>query len=500
MSVGPRTISRNVIGGEERPAAQRRHVREARAGDGRGALDGRALGSATDVDAAIAAARRGAAGVGGAHPVEERGRILRADRAAARARPRARSPRSSPPRPASRRRTRAGEIDGAIELGYFIAGEGRRFYGRTMPSAVAEPPGDDDPPAARRRRADHRREHADRERRLEGLSGAPLRQRRRAEGVRGHARDAGALRAARARRPACRRACSTSSTASARRPGQPLVEDPRVAVVSLHRLDRGRPADRARRPASGSPRSASSSAARTRSSSATTPTSSRRRETAALSAFSNAGQRCAAGSRLIVFDAVYDRFRELLLERTRAQRVGPTDEHDFGPVINERQLENMLDAVERARAAGATVLTGGERLTGPDYDGGFYIAPTIVEDVAADAEISRDGALRPDHDAASRRATSRRRSRSRTTSPYGLTAAIWTSSIHRGQGVRRPDRRRRRPGERADLRLRAARPLRRPARLGHRLARARHRGARRLLRLEDGLRHPRPRRRLMGAV
>ena len=43
----------------------------------------------------------------------------------------------------------------------------------------------------------------------------------------------------------------------------------------------------------------------------------------ALSAYSNAGQRCAAGSRIIVFDAVYDEFKRLLLERTSAQRVGP---------------------------------------------------------------------------------------------------------------------------------------------------------------------------------
>ena len=138
-------------------------------------------------------------------------------------------------------------------------------------------------------------------------------------------------------------------------------------------------------------------------------------EAAALSAFSNAGQRCAAGSRLIVFDAVYDRFRELLVERARAQKVGPGDEHDFGPVINERQLEDMLDAVERAKAAGATVLTGGERLPRP----GFYMAPTIVEGAAADSEISLHRAVRPDHDAAPRRATSTRRSRSRTRARTG---------------------------------------------------------------------------------
>ena len=46
---------------------------------------------------------------------------------------------------------------------------------------------------------------------------------------------------------------------------------------------------------------------------------------------------------MIVFDAVYDEFRELLLERAAAQRVGPGDDDDLGPVINERQLENMLE-------------------------------------------------------------------------------------------------------------------------------------------------------------
>ena len=76
-------------------------------------------------------------------------------------------------------------------------------------------------------------------------------------------------------------------------------------------------------------------------------------DAAVLSAFSNAGQRCAAASRLVVFAEVYDRFVELLLARTADQKVGPGDEHDFGPVINERQLEGMLAGVEQAREAGA---------------------------------------------------------------------------------------------------------------------------------------------------
>ena len=82
-----------------------------------------------------------------------------------------------------------------------------------------------------------------------------------------------------------------------------------------------------------------------------------------LSAFSNAGQRCASGSRIIVFEAIYDRFREMLLEGTRALKVGPGDEDDLGPVINAKQLKNMLDAVEVARQKKAVILAGGHRLT-----------------------------------------------------------------------------------------------------------------------------------------
>src|ERR1051325_8556078 len=57
------------------------------------------------------------------------------------------------------------------------------------------------------------------------------------------------------------------------------------------------------------------------------------------SAFSNAGQRCAAGSRIIVFDAIYDRFKAMLLDATSRLKVGTADTDDCGPVINEQRSE-----------------------------------------------------------------------------------------------------------------------------------------------------------------
>jgi aldehyde dehydrogenase (NAD+) len=151
---------------------------------------------------------------------------------------------------------------------------------------------------------------------------------------------------------------------------------------------------------------------------------------ALLSAFSNAGQRCAAGSRLIIFDSVYDRFRKLMTERTLRLKAGTGDDDDFGPVINAGQLSNLLASVERAKQEGATVLTGGHRLTDREHTPGCYMAATLIENVHPDADISvkelfgpvaclyRVKNLGEALDLANR-------------SPYGLTACIHTRSVHR---------------------------------------------------------------------
>jgi aldehyde dehydrogenase (NAD+) len=148
------------------------------------------------------------------------------------------------------------------------------------------------------------------------------------------------------------------------------------------------------------------------------------------SAFSNAGQRCAAGSRLLVFDAVYDRFKDMLVAKARALKVGTADTDDYGPVINDEQLRNMLAAVDRARTSGAVVLTGGHRLTGGQYGGGFYVAPTIIEAVSPEDEISTTELFGPItclyrvkgfEDAV----------RIANASPFGLTASIHTRDVSR---------------------------------------------------------------------
>jgi acyl-CoA reductase-like NAD-dependent aldehyde dehydrogenase len=136
------------------------------------------------------------------------------------------------------------------------------------------------------------------------------------------------------------------------------------------------------------------------------------------SAFSNAGQRCAAASRVVVFDVVYDAFRERLLEA--AQQLDPD------PVISEASLERIVAALARAAQGGATVLCGGERLDRP----GWYLAPTVLEGVRPDADVSGSELFGPvtilyrvpDFAAAVALVND---------SPYGLTAAVHTRSVDR---------------------------------------------------------------------
>jgi alpha-ketoglutaric semialdehyde dehydrogenase len=137
------------------------------------------------------------------------------------------------------------------------------------------------------------------------------------------------------------------------------------------------------------------------------------------SAFSNAGQRCAAASRVVAFDGIYEELRTRLLARVDAL------DHP-GPVISEASMERILTAVGRARDEGAVVLRGGERVGTV----GWHVAPTLVEGASADAPLSYEELFGPV--AALYRVGGLDEALALVNaSPYGLTAAIHTASVHR---------------------------------------------------------------------
>jgi alpha-ketoglutaric semialdehyde dehydrogenase len=143
-------------------------------------------------------------------------------------------------------------------------------------------------------------------------------------------------------------------------------------------------------------------------------------------AFWSAGQKCTATRRMFVHDSVYDDFRARLLTRIEAGHVGdPADpQTEVGPIVNERQFEDVLAGIERGRREGGTVLAGGERAD-PDA---YLIAPTLFESVGDDAFLSCEEVFGPVSslyrfdtlDEAIGRANAVR---------FGLSASIFTQSL-----------------------------------------------------------------------
>lgn len=149
-----------------------------------------------------------------------------------------------------------------------------------------------------------------------------------------------------------------------------------------------------------------------------------------LSAFSNAGQRCASAGRIIVFASVYDAFMERFVAAAGKLKLGVGDDCDLGPVINRRQLDAMTAAVERARGEGATVRLGGGPADDPDLAAGFYMRPTILDGVDPAAELSRTELFGPVV-AVYKVAGFEEALAMANDSPYGLTACIHTRDFDR---------------------------------------------------------------------
>lgn len=114
-------------------------------------------------------------------------------------------------------------------------------------------------------------------------------------------------------------------------------------------------------------------------------------------AFSLSGQRCTATSRVIIHRSVYTAVLDRLIRRTSALRVGPgsDDLSDVTPLINRAQCDRVMGYLDRCRAEGGRIVVGGERLKGGVYDRGYYVAPTIVDQVSPDMEIAREEVFGP---------------------------------------------------------------------------------------------------------
>lgn len=153
-------------------------------------------------------------------------------------------------------------------------------------------------------------------------------------------------------------------------------------------------------------------------------------QVAAYGIFRNSGQVCIAGSRLLVEASIAESFGRRVAEIAQSMRLGdPLDlSTDAGAINSPAQLARNLGFVERARADGATVLTGGMQIM--TETGGWYMAPTVLADVRPEMDVAQNEVFGPVL-AITPFETESDAVRIANGTDFALAAAVWTTDLSR---------------------------------------------------------------------
>ncbi|MFQ6018814.1 MAG: aldehyde dehydrogenase [Kiloniellaceae bacterium] len=151
-----------------------------------------------------------------------------------------------------------------------------------------------------------------------------------------------------------------------------------------------------------------------------------------FASFIAAGQTCVQGALLLAHRSIHDAFVERLVERANKIVIGnPRDlKTEMGPLVSTRQLETVERYVALGREAGARVVAGGRRPTGPGFERGYFYTPTVFTEVTIDMRVAQEEIFGPvvcvlpfeTEEEAIRLANG---------TPFGLAGSIWTRDVRR---------------------------------------------------------------------
>jgi len=113
--------------------------------------------------------------------------------------------------------------------------------------------------------------------------------------------------------------------------------------------------------------------------------------------FGTTGQRCTAASRVIVQKGVYNQFADKFVSRAKAMKVGPgiDERNDMGPQVNQQQIDTTKKYIEIGRNEGAKLLAGGNRMSSGDLGNGYFFEPTIFGDAHGKMRVAQEEIFGP---------------------------------------------------------------------------------------------------------